>query len=149
MKAKHSEITIHFKPVPHSIFPDSAYPTNPNRLSIMLQPNGGVQLRVMVKEPGPGGFQLRPVALNLSFAETFGVNYRDAYERLLIEVLRGNQALFMRRDEIETAWLWVDGVLESWKSQAQPVESYTAGSWGPVQAELLMDRDGRSWAQRN
>lgn len=145
LKAKHSEIVVQFQDVPHSIFPEQQYNVRPNVLRIRLQPDEGVQLSIMAKEPGPGGFDLRPVALDLSFAETFGVSYPDAYERLLMEVLRGNPALFMRRDEVEAAWDWVDGVISNWQSGRQKVESYMAGSWGPNAASLLLDRDGRAW----
>jgi glucose-6-phosphate 1-dehydrogenase len=99
----------------------------------------------MAKEPGPGGFNLRPVGLDLSFAETFGINYPDAYERLLMEVLRGNPALFMRRDEVEAAWHWIDGIIDGWATTEQKVESYVAGSWGPTASSVLLDRDGRGW----
>jgi glucose-6-phosphate 1-dehydrogenase len=99
----------------------------------------------MAKEPGPGGFDLRPVSLDLSFEETFGVRYPDAYERLLMEVLRGNPALFMRRDEVEAAWHWIDTIIESWAESKQKVETYVAGSWGPAASSLLLDRDGRAW----
>ena len=119
----------------------------PNQLRIRLQPDEGVQLSIMAKEPGPGGFDLRPVALDLSFAETFGVRYPDAYERLLMEVLRGNPALFMRRDEVEAAWQWVDGVIDSWETTNQKVESYVAGTWGPSASSTLLDRDGRAWVE--
>ncbi len=117
----------------------------PNRLTIRLQPDEGVKLSVMAKEPGPGGFDLRPVSLDLSFEETFGVRYPDAYERLLMEVLRGNPALFMRRDEVEAAWHWIDTIIESWAASKQKVETYVAGSWGPAASSLLLDRDGREW----
>ena len=145
LPAKHSEIAIHFKKVPHSIFNSSLMGPNPNKLSIKLQPDEGVKLSIMVKEPGPGGFNLKPVSLDLSFEETFGARYSDAYERLLIEVLRGNPALFMRRDEIETAWQWIDQIHDAWKENKQPVESYFAGTWGPTQASLLLDREQRAW----
>ncbi|MEM1433082.1 MAG: glucose-6-phosphate dehydrogenase [Pseudomonadota bacterium] len=145
LQVKHSEITIQFKPVPHSIFPESSYSIQPNRLSIMLQPDEGVQLRVMAKEPGPGSFELRPVSLDLSFEEAFGIRYPDAYERLLIEVLRGNPALFMRRDEIERAWQWIDRILAAWREVGGQPETYSAGTWGPTLSTLLLERDGRSW----
>ena len=145
LKEKYSEIVVQFQDVPHSIFSEQEYNVQPNLLRIRLQPDEGVQLSIMAKEPGPGGFDLRPVALDLSFAETFGVRYPDAYERLLMEVLRGNPALFMRRDEVEAAWQWVDGVIDSWETSKQKVESYVAGSWGPSAASLLLDRDGRAW----
>jgi glucose-6-phosphate 1-dehydrogenase len=147
LKAKHSEIVVQFQDVPHSIFPEQQFNVKPNLLRIRLQPDEGVQLSIMAKEPGPGGFDLRPVALDLSFAETFSVRYPDAYERLLMEVLRGNPALFMRRDEVEAAWEWVDGVIESWETSKQKVESYVSGSWGPSGSALLLDRDGRSWIE--
>ena len=147
LKAKHSEIVVQFQDVPHSIFPEQQFNVKPNLLRIRLQPDEGVQLSIMAKEPGPGGFDLRPVALDLSFAETFGVRYPDAYERLLMEVLRGNPALFMRRDEVEAAWQWVDGVIESWATSKQKVESYVAGTWGPSAAASLLDRDGRAWVE--
>ena len=145
LKAKHSEIVVEFKEVPHSIFPEQRFNVTPNLLRIRLQPDEGVQLSIMAKEPGPGGFELRTVGLDLSFAETFGVRYPDAYERLLMEVLRGNMSLFMRRDEVEAAWQWIDGVIDAWTACDQKVESYVAGSWGPAAASMLLDRDGRSW----
>ena len=142
---KHSEIVVQFQDVPHSIFPEQKYDVSPNLLRIRLQPDEGVQLSVMAKEPGPGGFNLRPVSLDLSFAETFGIQYPDAYERLLMEVLRGNPALFMRRDEVESAWHWIDGIIEGWEVSKQKVETYVAGSWGPTASSLMLDRDGRGW----
>jgi len=110
-----------------------------------LQPDEGIKLNIMAKEPGPGGFKLKPVSLDLSFEETFGVHYPDSYERLLMEVFRGNQALFMRRDEVETAWQWIDGILEGWSITGQSIEHYTAGSWGPTGASIMLDRDDRRW----
>lgn len=147
LKDKHSEIVVQFQDVPHSIFPEQQYNVSPNLLRIRLQPDEGVQLSVMAKEPGPGGFDLRQVSLDLSFAETFGIRYPDAYERLLMEVLRGNPALFMRRDEVEAAWQWIDGIIDGWQATKQKVESYVAGSWGPTSSSLLLDRDGRGWYQ--
>lgn len=145
MHEKLSEIVIQFKPVPYTIFGEVNYDTAPNRLSIMLQPDEGMKLYIMAKEPTPGPFALRPVALDLSFEKTFGIRYRDAYERLVIEVLRGNPALFMRRDEVEEAWRWTDGILESWETSRTQLETYVAGSWGPTGSFSLIDRDGRSW----
>jgi glucose-6-phosphate 1-dehydrogenase len=145
LATKHSGIVIQFKPVPHSIFDDVHYMTQPNRLSIMLQPDEGVKLTMMAKEPGPGGFTLKPVSLDLSFEETFGIRYPDAYERLVIEVLRGNPALFMRRDEIESAWRWIDEIIEGWEARNAKLDSYTAGTWGPVSAAMLPAKDGREW----
>jgi glucose-6-phosphate 1-dehydrogenase len=147
LKEKHSEIVVQFQDVPHSIFPEQEFNVSPNLLRIRLQPDEGVQLSVMAKEPGPGGFDLRPVSLDLSFAETFGIRYPDAYERLLMEVLRGNPALFMRRDEVEAAWEWIDGIIDSWQASKQKVESYVSGTWGPAASSTMLDRDGRSWHQ--
>ncbi|MDH3273475.1 MAG: glucose-6-phosphate dehydrogenase [Gammaproteobacteria bacterium] len=145
LKGKHSEIIIQFQDVPHSIFPEQKFDVMPNRLTIRLQPDEGVKLSLMAKEPGPGGFDLRPVSLDLSFEETFGIRYPDAYERLLMEVLRGNPALFMRRDEVDAAWTWIDGIIAGWEESRQKIETYVAGSWGPPASAMLLDRDGRAW----
>jgi glucose-6-phosphate 1-dehydrogenase len=101
----------------------------------------------MAKQPGPGGFDLKPVSLDLSFEETFGVHYPDSYERLIIEVMRGNPALFMRRDEIETAWKWIDNIIAGWRNSRQPLDSYVAGSWGPTASSTMLGRDDRAWQQ--
>jgi glucose-6-phosphate 1-dehydrogenase len=145
LKKKYSEIVVQFQQVPHSIFPQLDRAGSPNRLTLRLQPDEGVRLSLMSKEPGPGGFDLRPVSLNLSFEEAFGARYPDAYERLLMEVIRGNPALFMRRDEIEQAWRWIDGIIAGWVDSDQKVEGYEAGTWGPTASSLLLDRDGRAW----
>jgi glucose-6-phosphate 1-dehydrogenase len=145
LKGKHSEIIIQFQDVPHSIFPEQKFDVMPNRLTIRLQPDEGVKLSLMAKEPGPGGFDLRPVSLDLSFEETFGIRYPDAYERLLMEVLRGNPALFMRRDEVDAAWSWIDGIIAGWEESRQKIETYVAGSWGPTASAMLLDRDDRAW----
>ncbi|MDH3373465.1 MAG: glucose-6-phosphate dehydrogenase [Gammaproteobacteria bacterium] len=145
LKGKHSEIVVEFQDVPHSIFPQQDFAVMPNRLTIRLQPDEGVKLTLMAKEPGPGGFDLRPVSLDLSFEETFGIRYPDSYERLLMEVLRGNPALFMRRDEVDAAWQWIDGIISGWEHSRQKVESYVAGSWGPTASSVLLDRDNRAW----
>ena len=145
MARKLSEIVFQFKPVPHSIFGDQ--PLTPNRLVLSLQPEEGVQLTLMTKEPGPGGFRMRSLPLNLNFPDAFSVTYPDAYERLLMEVLRGNPALFMRRDEIESAWRWIDRIIDSWHTRGVRTHEYMAGSWGPTDSFVLLDRDDRRWAQ--
>jgi glucose-6-phosphate 1-dehydrogenase len=145
LKRKYSEIVVQFRRIPHSIFPELDSAEAPNRLTLRLQPDEGVKLTLMSIEPGPGSGNLKPVALDLSFEQTFGARYADAYERLLIEVLRGNPALFMRRDEVESAWRWIDGIVDGWAETKQPVEGYESGTWGPTGASLLLDRDGRSW----
>lgn len=145
LATKASEIIIQFRPVAHSIFDAAAGEVVANRLTIRLQPNEGVNLTMMSKEPGPGGFKLKSLPLNLSFSEAFSLRYPDAYERLLMEVLRGNPALFMRRDEVESAWRWIDQIIDAWDTTNQKPESYLAGSWGPTEAALLLDRDQREW----
>ncbi len=145
LATKTSQIVIQFNPVAHSIFPEAAGKVEANRLTIRLQPNEGVMLSLMTKQPGPGGFELRSLPLNLSFSDVFELRYPDAYERLLMEVIRGNPALFMRRDEVEAAWQWIDQIRAGWEADSTPLVPYLAGSWGPTEAAMLLDRDGRSW----
>src|SRR6478609_6351892 len=140
-----SEIVITFKSIPHSVFDQSAGRINQNQLIIRLQPDEGVKQSLMIKDPGPGGMRLRNVSLDMSFASAFNVRNPDAYERLLMDVIRSNQTLFMRRDEVEAAWRWVDPILKGWESTGQLVQGYTAGTWGPSQAIALIERDGRTW----
>jgi glucose-6-phosphate 1-dehydrogenase len=140
-----SEIVVTFKPIPHSVFGDMAGPIDTNRLVIRLQPDEGVKLWLMIKDPGPGGMRLQHVPLDMSFAEAFGVRNPDAYERLILDVVRGNQTLFMRRDEVEAAWSWIDPILEDWAASADLPKPYTAGTWGPAAAVALIERDGRTW----
>ena len=144
---KASQIVVQFQPVAHSIFSDEPGEMEANRLTISLQPNEGVQLNLVSKEPGPGGFKLRSLPLNLSFSEAFQLRYPDAYERLLMEVLRGNPALFMHRDEVESAWRWIDGIIESWDKTGMPTQKYVAGTWGPTDSVRLLDRDHREWRE--
>ncbi|MCP5073985.1 MAG: glucose-6-phosphate dehydrogenase, partial [Rhodobacteraceae bacterium] len=140
-----SEIVINFKPVPHSIFPDAVGIPVSNQLVIRLQPDEGVKQWIMIKDPGPGGMRLRHVPLDMSFAEAFNVRNPDAYERLVLDVVRGNQTLFMRRDEVEAAWAWVDPILQAWEETGQKVKNYKAGTWGPSTSIALIERDGRTW----
>jgi glucose-6-phosphate 1-dehydrogenase len=140
-----SEIVVVFKSVPHSIWPDID-PTTPNRLVIRLQPDDGLRLYMLAKEPGPGGIRLRPVSLNLTFAEQFTGRAPDAYERLLMDVVRGNPTLFMRRDEVEAAWAWTESITHSWQESGAPLmQRYRAGTAGPSAAAELIERDGRRW----
>jgi glucose-6-phosphate 1-dehydrogenase len=145
MRRRRSEIIIQFKPVPHDIINADAGVLQPNRLVIRLQPDEGVKLMMMTKDPGPGGVRLRYVPLNLSYAETFDKNYPDAYERLLMAVVRGNLGLFMRRDEVEAAWRWTDAVVAAWRDGACPLHHYAAGTDGPERATTLLARDEREW----
>ncbi len=141
-----SEIVVTFKPVPHLIFDGAAGRVEPNRLIMRLQPDEGLKLFLMSKTPGPGGVRLESTALNLSFADAFeGARMPDAYERLLMDTARGNQTLFMRRDEVEAAWRWVDPILEEKARQNLKPEIHAAGTWGPRDADQLIRGDGRSW----
>lgn len=145
MSERVSEIVVAFKPVPHSIFGPSAGRVTANKLVMRLQPDEGVKQWIMIKDPGPGGMRLRHVSLDMSFADRFGERSPDAYERLLLDVVRCNQTLFMRRDEVEAAWNWIDPILTAWEETGQSVQPYTAGTWGPSQAIALIERDGRTW----
>ncbi|WP_029351806.1 glucose-6-phosphate dehydrogenase [Bosea sp. 117] len=142
-----SEIVVAFRPVPHSVFGESVGPIDPNRLVIRLQPDEGVKLWLMIKDPGPGGIRLSHVPLDMSFAKAFKVRNPDAYERLILDVVRGNQTLFMRRDEVEAAWRWVDPILDAWRNEKDPPRPYTAGTWGPSASIALIERDGRTWLE--
>jgi glucose-6-phosphate 1-dehydrogenase len=114
-------------------------------LILRLQPDEGVKQSLMIKDPGPGGMRLREVSLDMMFAQTFDARNPDAYERLLLDVIRQNATLFMRRDEVEAAWRWVDPILKGWEETGQQVQGYTSGTWGPSQSSALIERDGRTW----
>jgi glucose-6-phosphate 1-dehydrogenase len=147
MAARVSEIVVQLKRIPHSVFGRDAGHVQPNRLVIRLQPDEGIRLLLMSKDPGPGGMRLRETPLNLSFAETFRVRSADAYERLLLDVVRGDPTLFMRKDEVEAAWQWVEPILRGWGELQEPPKPYAAGSWGPAAAIALTERDGRTWRE--
>jgi len=140
-----SEIVVAFRPIPHSVFGTSTGSIAANRLVLRLQPDEGVKLWVMIKDPGPGGMRLQYVPLDMTFAEAFHTRYPDAYERLLLDVVRGNQTLFMRRDEVEAAWRWIDPILEAWRNSGEWPKPYLAGTWGPSASIALIERDGRTW----
>ena len=140
-----SEIVVEFKPVPYNVFQASAGPLQPNRLVIRLQPDEGVKLWLSVKEPGPGGLRFKYVPLDVNFAEAFTTRQPEAYERLLMDVVRGNQTLFMRRDEVAEAWRFVDPILNAWKEGSDAPKPYQSGSWGPTAAISLIERDHRTW----
>ncbi len=150
LRARVSEIAIQFKDVPHSIF-DGEGPRKSNALIIRLQPDEGITLRMTIKEPGPGGMRLTDVPLDMTFAEALGpgVETADAYERLIMDVVRGNQTLFMRGDEVEAAWAWADQVIATWTSAKDVPQQYDAGSSGPEDSLALLHRDGRRWRDIN
>jgi glucose-6-phosphate 1-dehydrogenase len=145
MSARRSEIILQFKPVPHSIF-GSDIKVNPNKLVIRLQPDEAVNLWMEIKEPGAGGLRLKTLPLNLSYADNFTVRYPDAYERLLMDVVRGNLSLFMRRDEVEAAWTWCDGILKAWEEVGQNVSYYPSGSDGPDAANRMLENQNDTWS---
>ncbi|NTS76969.1 glucose-6-phosphate dehydrogenase [Catenovulum sp. SM1970] len=147
LPTKLTEIVVHFKPLPHNIFAGQQGQLPDNKLIIRLQPHEGVEIQVMNKVPGLGKqMELQQTKLDLSFSETFkDARIADAYERLLLEALMGNQSLFVRRDEVEAAWTYVDGIIAAWKASGEKPEPYAAGSWGPQGAFDLMSKDGREW----
>jgi glucose-6-phosphate 1-dehydrogenase len=145
MPYRRSEIVVQFKDVPHSIFPGGG----PNRLVLRLQPSEGIHLHIMAKEPGAGEVVPRPVPLGLSFADTFRTRVPEAYERLLMDVLAGNPTLFMRRDEVEAAWSWIDPIIATWESAGTLPEPYAAGTAGPAAAHDLLGRSGRAWHEED
>ncbi|OQW60430.1 MAG: glucose-6-phosphate dehydrogenase [Proteobacteria bacterium HN_bin10] len=143
MGARRSEIVIQFKDTPVSMFGVGGAP---NKLVLRLQPDEGVRLWLNMKEPGPGGLRVKTAPLDLSFAEEFGgVRYPDAYERLLMDVVRGNLSLFMRRDEVAAAWTWADTLLAAWAETGAAPKLYAAGENGPDQSTLLLANEGRAW----
>lgn len=145
MSKKVSEIVIEFKPLAHSIFPDLGRDYK-NKLVIRLQPEEGITLHMGVKEPGPGGMRLVNAPLDMTFAELAGqVEAIEAYERLIMDTCRGDQTLFMRGDELEAAWSWIDNIMNDWDLSKKSPFDYEAGTNGPNQAEELLSRDGRNW----
>ncbi len=145
---RHSEILIQFKAVPHSIFSGRGPGLEANCLLIRLQPNEGMSLSIMTKEPGldRGGVALREVELDVSLTAAFeGQRRRIAYERLLLDLLEGDTTLFVRADEIEAAWTWVDSIHDAWRAAGVTVKTYTAGTWGPSASMGMIERDGASW----
>lgn len=143
-----SEIVVNFREIPYSIFESDSVITEPNRLVIRLQPDESVKLFLMAKAPGDE-MRLRPVHLNLDFAETFKTRQIDAYERLLMDVIRGKLTLFMRRDELDAAWRWIEPIHHAWEAQGDRPKAYTAGTWGPAGASTLISRDGFSWHEES
>ena len=142
---KVSEIVVQFRALPFSIFPADAAEWQPNRLIIRLQPEEGMRLDMMTKDPGPGGLRLSQTGLDIRFDAAFHMRFPDAYERLLMDTVRGDPTLFMRRDEVEAAWAWVEPILEAWGSRPDHPRPYPAGTWGPTASIALIERDGRTW----
>ncbi len=148
LSARVSEICVVFKHPPHTIFPQ-VDALRGNALIIRLQPNEGITLRVAIKDPGPGGMRLVEVPLDMTFAGTLGPDgdLPEAYERLIMDVIRGNQTLFMRGDEVEAAWAWADPILNAWDDSGSRPMPYDPGSAGPIDVYKLTGTDGHLWRE--
>jgi glucose-6-phosphate 1-dehydrogenase len=148
MKAKGTEVVITYKEHPHAIFPDSDDQAN-NRLIIRLQPNEGIELEMFSKKQGlKERSSLEKRTLNLDFFDSSGESrIADAYETLLLEVIKGDQWLFVSRDEVENSWQWCDTLLDAWHNKGISTKPYGAGTWGPSKSEMLIEKDGRSWRE--
>jgi glucose-6-phosphate 1-dehydrogenase len=146
--SRRTEIVIQFKGVPHSMFASRGANAVPNRLIIAIQPEENITLEVMAKQPGldRGGIRLREVPLEIGMADAFAdTRRRIAYERLLLDLIEGDPTLFVRRDEVEAQWQWVDAIRSAWEGAGLKPKPYAAGTWGPTAAIALIERDGRSW----
>ncbi len=141
-----SEIAVHFRDVPQVLFnADPGEPLLPNVLAIRLQPDEGMSLRISAKRPGPK-VAISPVKMDFSYVDAFGKQSPEAYERLLIDVMAGDATLFMRRDAVEASWQWIEGLLGAWREKpTRYLPEYQAGSWGPVEADRMIEADGRHW----
>ncbi|GLP86121.1 glucose-6-phosphate dehydrogenase [Epibacterium sp. DP7N7-1] len=146
LRERVSEIAVYFRKPPHNIFgEDNAI--DGNMLVIRLQPDEGITLKTTIKDPGPGGMRLTSADLDMTFADSLPEAGRpqDAYERLIMDVIRGNQTLFMRGDEVEAAWTWADPIINAWDNSTRTPQPYDQGGSGPEDALLLLHRDGRRW----
>jgi glucose-6-phosphate 1-dehydrogenase len=140
-----TEVAVTFKKVPHMIFGGAEVEPSPDVISIRIQPDEGIAVRFNAKVPG-AGTQIRPVRMEFSYGSAFGEAGPDAYERLLLDVIRGDPTLFTRRDEVEAEWAIVQPILDAWASPDTPVpDLYPAGSWGPVQADEMIAATDRAW----
>uniref|UniRef100_B8HQT0 Glucose-6-phosphate 1-dehydrogenase n=1 Tax=Cyanothece sp. (strain PCC 7425 / ATCC 29141) TaxID=395961 RepID=B8HQT0_CYAP4 len=143
---KVTEISIQFREVPYLIFQSAAQQANPNVLTMRIQPNEGISMRFEVKMPG-SSLRTRPVEMDFRYGTSFGVSGGEAYDRLLLDCMMGDQTLFTRSDEVEAAWRVVTPALLAWDAPSDPalIPQYEAGTWEPAEAELLLNRDGRRW----
>ena len=144
LASREAQIVINFRPTPHSIFPGV---NQPNRLVISLQPEDGLALHLLAAKGSGQHENLSPVSLDLDFDKAFAENRVGAYERLLLEAIAGRLNLFVRSDEQEQAWRWVEPVLDFWARDGAGPRPYAAGSWGPAAASALVARDGHAWAE--
>jgi len=141
-----SEVAVFFKPVPQILFnADPDAPLAPNVLTLRIQPNEGFSLRMSSKLPGPKA-RVYPVLMDFRYGTTFGDTSPEAYERLLLDVMAGDATLFMRRDAVEVSWTWITDILQAWEqSRSRFLPEYAAGSWGPLEADRLIEAEGRTW----
>ena len=146
MPKKVTEISIHFREVPLLIFQSAAQQTSPNVLTMRIQPNEGISLKFEAKTPGPD-LRTRSVNMDFSYGSSFGMATADAYHRLLLDCMLGDQTLFTRADEVEAAWNIVMPIINAWESPSDPskMPQYEAGTWQPNEAEMMINRDGRRW----
>ena len=143
-----SEIVINFERLPHAIFGYGSAMDSPNQLVISLQPEEYIRLSIRAKQPGPG-MRLRPVDLNLNLTESITERQHSAYERLIVDLLRGSQTLFLRHDELEAAWSWIDPIQEAWQKSDKAPAGYQAGTWGPAESSHLVFEDDSRWHEDN
>jgi glucose-6-phosphate 1-dehydrogenase len=144
LAARDAQIVVNFREVPHPIFPGA---NRANKLVIKLQPEDGLELHLLAAKGGAGNELLAPVSLDLDFDKAFPSERVGAYERLLLDAIAGRLNLFVRSDEQEQAWRWVEPVLEAWGNDPSGPRPYAAGSWGPAAASALVARDGFAWAE--
>jgi glucose-6-phosphate 1-dehydrogenase len=140
-----TDISIHFRPAPYPLWRKvPSVRMQPNVLAIRIQPDEGISLKFDSKVPGPS-VKTAPVTMEFRYATSFGAEPPEAYERLLLETMLGDSTLFARRDEVETAWAWLDPLLNNWAADPRPPDPYPAGTWGPESADRLIEKDGRKW----
>ena len=144
MESKTSEITVRYKRIPHNIF-SKENEAKTNQLVLRIHPDEGIDLKLNTKEPGVSGFILEELPLDMNLDDYYELGHQDCYERLLLDVIKGNPALFVRKDEVDASWKWIDNIIDLWKKVDMPIEEYNSGSWGPVDSDLLLKRDFRSW----
>jgi glucose-6-phosphate 1-dehydrogenase len=139
---------INFERLPHAIFSDGSAEDSPNQLVISLQPEEYIRLSIRAKQPGPG-MRLRPVDLNLNLTSSITERQHSAYEKLIVDLLSGSQTLFLRHDELEAAWTWIDPILEAWQNSEKAPFGYQAGTWGPAESSHLVYEDDSRWREAN
>jgi glucose-6-phosphate 1-dehydrogenase len=144
LAARDAQIVVNFRPTPHNIFPGM---NQPNKLVIKLQPEDGLELHLMAAKGSGQSDSLAPVFLDLDFDKAFAENRVGGYERLLLDAIAGKLNLFVRSDEQEQAWRWVEPVLHAWKNDSTGPRPYSAGTWGPAAASALVARDGFAWSE--